>query len=116
MLRGGGIMTDKQMIYNGVDVSGCEFYWLEKDICNNGNLTSDCQEHKDCIYKRYIRKEQECEELKQTLIEIEKLAIQGNRYCLDYNVDDCEKCIKQYDCKTTLFKQILEKISEVEDE
>ena len=54
-------------------------------------------------------------DLLQTLTEIEKLAIQGNVYCVDYNVDDCEKCIKQSDCKTTLFKQILQKISEVEN-
>lgn len=53
--------------------------------------------------------------LKQALQEIEKLAIQGNIYCIDYNVDDCEKCIKQNDCKTTLFKQILQKC-EVLDE
>lgn len=54
-------------------------------------------------------------ELLQTLTEIEKLAIQGNVYCIDYNIDDCEKCIKQSDCKITLFKQILQIISEVED-
>jgi len=67
-------MTDKQIIIDGVDVSGCEFYWLEKDRCNNGNLTSDCQENKDCIYKRYIRKEQECEKLETArhLIEISR--------------------------------------------
>jgi hypothetical protein len=60
--------------------------------------------------------EQQLDQLKQTLTEIEKLAIQGNVYCIDYNVDDCEKCIKQSDCKTKLFKQILEKISECEVE
>lgn len=52
--------------------------------------------------------------LEKTLSDIEKLAIQGNVYCIDYNVNDCEKCIKQYDCKTTLFKQILNKINECE--
>ena len=40
-------MTDKQIIIDGVDISGCEFYWREKELCNNGNLTSDCQENKD---------------------------------------------------------------------
>ena len=63
-------MTDKQIIEDGVDISGCEFYWREKELCNNGNLTSDCQENKDCLYKKYKRKEQECEELKEGYSEL----------------------------------------------
>ena len=63
-------MTDKQIIIDSIDVSGCEFYWREKELCNNGNLTSYCQENKDCLYKKYKRKEQECERLKWCLKEI----------------------------------------------
>ena len=59
-------MTDKQIIIDGVNVSGCEFYWREKELCNNGNLTSYCQENKDCLYKKYKRKEQECEALQMS--------------------------------------------------
>ena len=44
-------MTDKQIIIDGVDISGCEFYWRKKELCTNGNLTSYCQENKDCLYK-----------------------------------------------------------------
>ena len=57
-------MTDKQIIIDGVDVSGCEFYWRKKELCTNGNLTCYCQENKDCLYKKYKHKEQECERLK----------------------------------------------------
>ena len=49
-------MTDKQIIIDGIDISGCEFYWRKK-------LTCYCQENKDCLYKKYKHKEQECEEL-----------------------------------------------------
>ena len=57
-------MNDKQIIIDGVDISECEFYWREKELCNNGNITSYCQENKDCLYKKYKHKEQECERLK----------------------------------------------------
>ena len=58
-------MTDKQIIIDGVDVSGCEFYWQEKALCNNGNLVSDCQENKDCLYKKYKRKEQKLKNIEE---------------------------------------------------
>ena len=58
-------MTDKQIIIDGIDISGCEFYWRKKELCTNGNLTCYCQENKDCLYKKYKHKEQECEELKE---------------------------------------------------
>lgn len=95
---------DKQIIIDGVDVSGCEFYWLEKDICNNGNLTSDCQEHKDCIYKRYIRKEQECENNKtahQMELDIynqECLSLQEELKAKEQECKRLKKAIKLYNC------------------
>ena len=55
---------DKQIIIDGIDISGCEFYWRKKELCTNGNLTWYCQENKDCLYKKYKHKEQECERLK----------------------------------------------------
>ena len=119
-------MTDKQIIIDGVDISKCEFYWREKELCNNGNLTSDCQENKDCLYKKYKRKEQECEalqmseneageiiaelkaendKLKQTLAEIKEIA---------------EKQVKRAPDGETFsrpeIKQILQKISEVNND
>ena len=54
-------MTDKQII------DKCEFFYKEKGWCNNGNLSSICEENEDCLYKKYLRKEQECEELKEQL-------------------------------------------------
>ena len=60
-------MTDKQIIIDGIDISGCEFYWRRKELCTNGILTSYCKENKDCLYKKYKRKEQECEQLRNKL-------------------------------------------------
>ena len=64
-------MTDKQIIIDGVDVSGCNFT-LERDgkiKCECTHATGfgvicDCESWKTCDYKNYKRKEQECEELK----------------------------------------------------
>lgn len=74
--------TDKQIIINGVDVSGCEFLIINNDkrLCRciksdlfggiefvenakNGN----CKDNPNCYYKQLKRKEQECEELKKNV-------------------------------------------------
>lgn len=76
-------MTDKQIIINGVDVSGCDFLAKKDDYCSYSGVTyaykgqcmcSDeemCKEHPKCFYKKVLkqlkRKEQKCEELKKNL-------------------------------------------------
>lgn len=63
-------MTDKQIIIDGVDVSGCIYY--QYNMCtatkdNYGDCSFYCKDYemKDCYYKQLKRKEQECEELRQ---------------------------------------------------
>lgn len=58
-------MTDKQIIIDGVDVSGCPYY-----IDSDGSCSShDCEcikcIHNECFYKDYKCKEQECERLEE---------------------------------------------------
>ena len=67
-------ITDKQIIIDGVDVSGCE-HLTEKQGCwlstcdylkYKGNITNKlCKYNPNCYYKQLKRKEQECEELKE---------------------------------------------------
>ena len=144
-------MTDKQIIINGVDVSGCDFLAKKDDYCSYSGVTyaykgqcmcSDeemCKEHPKCFYKKVLkqlkRKEQECEELKKA----EKY---DSRYSdLQAEIDCGEKIISQLKQTLTEIKeivgiglvdglqpeeysgflkilqaQILQKISEVEDE
>lgn len=58
-------MIDKQVIIDGVDVSGCEHF------NNSGNYNCRgcrwCKDNPNCHYKLYKRKEQECEELKDKI-------------------------------------------------
>ena len=110
-------MTDKQIIIDEVDISGCEFYWREKELCNNGNLTSYCQENKDCLYKKYKRKEQENERLKSEL-QVKELELimakadlcRGCQYKNDYKAkeQECEELkrliAKQKNAKIQLSK------------
>lgn len=56
-------MTDKQIIIDGVDVSGCTQY--DPDEVLNCNDYCLCKELPDCYYKLWKRKEQECEKAKQ---------------------------------------------------
>ena len=64
-------MTDKQIIIDGVDVSGCE--WIREVgldseyicTCNSPNKTSGyCKYNPNCCYKQLKRKEQECDRLR----------------------------------------------------
>ena len=66
-------MTDKQIIIDGIDVSGCEFYHKDDRTCRevNGKYDTDiCDfdkcENSKCYYKQLKRKEQECERLRKT--------------------------------------------------
>ena len=63
-------MTDKQIIIDNVDVSGCEY--IDKDSCCNlfeGFIGTPCSSYhfRNCHYKQLKRKEQECERLKEQI-------------------------------------------------
>ena len=63
-------MTDKEIIIDGVDVSGCKYCLkMTKYRCT---IQRDiykwlCEENPNCYYKLLKRKEQECEELKEKI-------------------------------------------------
>ena len=64
-------MIDKQVIIDGVDVSGCSWcvYAPDEDaycLINDGEDLS-CEDNPNCYYKQLKRKEQECERLKKEL-------------------------------------------------
>ena len=65
-------MTDKQVMIDGVDVSGCECYNPNiKMDCILHPLQSDaCKNNPNCYYKQFKAKEQECKELKKELAKV----------------------------------------------
>lgn len=80
-------MKDKQII-DGVDVSGCPNFTFNKIVPYESICISEqsamCVNNKDCLYKKYKRKEQECEILKSTLKkkteDYNKLAVNYDAY------------------------------------
>ena len=100
-------MTDKQIIIDGVDVAKCRCFTSEWDFNNCGHICkgTECK-YKRLWYKKQLkRKEQECEELKETLTEIKNIAEKENT---DTKV--------LYNRRTyQRMKQILQKISEVKN-
>ena len=87
-------MTDKQIIIDGVDVSGCSWYTQGATgmICADWHISNDCSKNPNCNYKQLKRlekllpdinakfykavddlkaKEQECEELRKANKHIE---------------------------------------------
>ena len=71
-------MTDKQIIIDGVDISGCEKQGetIAGITCGNGErirLANEiitkhklCKDNPNCVYKQLKRKEQECEALQMS--------------------------------------------------
>ena len=71
-------MTDKQIMIDGVDVSGCISFDKnnEYNICCYDDIREDkipfanfCVENKNCYFKQLARKTQECEKLKSQVDE-----------------------------------------------
>ena len=74
-------MTDKEIMIDSIDVSGCEFLWKERlprKVCNNGNLDCDCISNPNCYYKQLKRKEQKLEKIKDIC----------NTYQMEYMVNN----------------------------
>ena len=69
-------MTDKQIIIDGVDVSGCGHYedlncFAYRDSCG---YPLDCKDNPNCSYKQLKRKKQENEELKEEIKHYKQIA------------------------------------------
>ena len=71
MNEGQVTMTDKQIIIDGIDVSGCDCYCDGKCLCEYNEINRkiiryySCNKFPNCYYKQLKAKEQECEELRK---------------------------------------------------
>ncbi len=115
-------MTDKQIMIDGVDVSGCKCFYIndshpERQECINPYCKGFCKDNPNCYYKQLQRKEQECERLKLQLAHschdvLYKNSLQGqlDQLKADYKqleitCEDFKKCInKQRNAKIQLSK------------
>ena len=127
-------MTDKQIIIDGVDIKDCKRRIGKDNFCRY--YKRPCAENNyNCIWKKYLRKEQECEELKKAIDGLLKIQYQLADSCTKYEqtlaeikemlkeicMEECSfdwnKTSKKHcgdcDCR---YGRILQKISECEVE
>ena len=113
-------MTDKQIIIDGIDASGCTRYCSDTGKCTAFKSQYLCSERNNCYTKRILKKnetinilkekllckEQECEELKRLIAKQKNAKIQLSKLK--------DKQYKEFcDMKQTLteIKEIAEQIS-----
>ena len=112
-------MTNKPIIVDGVDVSGCDFLAKEDDYCSySGEYRaykgqcgcSDeemCKDHPNCFYKKALkqlqRKAQECEQLKDELATYGATGI-------------CETCTEKSILQNDKYIKALREIKEIAEE
>ena len=125
-------MTDKQIIINGKE---CRYWFrLNPDDyrkCSLRGKNDNCDEIKDCFVKELLGKlalkEQECEELKETINGLLKIQYQLADSCKKYiqtltEIKEIARGVRNYlDCPSPRDVRyemdiILQKISEVENE
>lgn len=74
-------MTNKQIIIDGIDVAGCEYFNRFRNICHNKNLCCDCEKNPNCYYKQLARKERECEALQMSDNEAREIVAELKAEC-----------------------------------
>ena len=115
-------MTNKQIIIDGVDVSGCPCIQsnnIGDVVCVRLARTSLYCKGQPCYYKALERKEQECKKLEETfdgLFKVQyKLADNNKKLCQCLTEIKEIAEIRKDDINDWLAKEILQKISECED-
>lgn len=91
-------MTDKQIIIDGVNITGCTWCDFEPDAepycrINDGEDLA-CEDNPNCYFKQLARKTQECEQLKEKY-EALKLENQEGYEIVDELKHKCEELKKQ---------------------
>ena len=79
-------MTDKQIIIDGVDISGCPYYIDSEGGCSSHDCECIKCIHNVCFYKDYKAKEQECEALQMSENEAREIIAELQAY-KDINED-----------------------------
>lgn len=107
-------MTDKeQIIIDGVDVSGCEYY--DQGICNIPDVIEtydSCIDKGACYFKQLQRKEKECEEVSNEIVEL-NVKYETVVNLAKKNADANEYCLQELEKENQKLKQALDEIEEL---
>ena len=121
-------MTDKQIIIDEIDVSGCKYMAIAPITpkCSINDWTH-C-DGQNCYYKQLKHKEQECEELKkwkETVVELFertcrcKYLNEENNHCSFYNrkcIGAINQCLYKNQQTLTEIKEIIEQGVKIHDD
>ena len=122
------MLEDKQIIIDGIDVSGCRAYYKEYDITDMCSLADGltCKENPNCYYKQLKRKEQEIKKLKNDYLqEIGQLKFAIGEHSakilhleelLDMRIEAvCDGCMadSMFPIKCKIYKQRLLEIKQI---
>lgn len=106
-------MTDKeQIIIDGVDVSGCEYY--AQGICNIPDVIEtydSCMDKGACYFKQLQRKEKECEEVSNEIVEL-NVKYETVVNLAKKNADANEYCLQELEKENQKLKQALDEIEQ----
>lgn len=108
------MMTDKeQIIIDGVDVSGCEYY--DQGICNIPDVIEtydSCIDKGACYFKQLQRKEKECEEVSNEIVEL-NVKYETVVNLAKKNADANEYCLQELEKENQKLKQALDEIEKM---
>lgn len=100
-------MTNKQIIIDGVDVSGCEN--LMQGIvlfgCMEDRKTCSCMNNPNCLYKQLKRKEYECSEYSKELIRFQQEVVPNLRKQLrnkEQTLKEIKEMCSEMDCESLM--------------
>ena len=107
-------MTDKkEIIIDGVDVSGCEYY--DHGICNIPDVIEtydSCIDKGACYFKQLQRKEKECEEVSNEIVEL-NVKYETVVNLAKKNADANEYCLQELEKENQKLKQALDEIEKM---
>lgn len=107
-------MTDKkEIIIDGVDVSGCEYY--DQGICNIPDVIEtydSCIDKGACYFKQLQRKEKECEEVSNEIVEL-NVKYETVVNLAKKNADANEYCLQELEKENQKLKQALDEIEKI---
>lgn len=89
-------MTNKQIIIDGVNITGCTWCDFEPDAepycrINDGEDLA-CEDNPNCYFKQLARKTQECEKLKKQLMQKSEVDMFFNTPIEGWSNDPCGIC------------------------
>lgn len=105
--------TNEQIMIDGVDVSGCEYY--DQGICNIPDVIEtydSCIDKGACYFKQLQRKEKECEEVSNEIVEL-NVKYETVVNLAKKNADANEYCLQELEKENQKLKQALDEIEKM---